>query len=143
MNAVLDTNVAVSAAISPTGPPADIIRAWCGRAFVWVSSPPLMAELNRTMRSSRLRRYLAWTDDDLDEFLAMVERDVLLVEPSVEIRVGSRDADDNRVLEAAVAADADFIVSGDADLLELGSFRGIQIVTPAAFVVALGEAEAT
>jgi predicted nucleic acid-binding protein len=43
----------------------------------------------------------------------------------------SRDPDDNRVLEAAVAGDADAIVSGDADLLALGEFEGIPVVMPA------------
>jgi putative PIN family toxin of toxin-antitoxin system len=137
---VLDANVAVSAGISPTGSPADVIRAWRARAFIWISSPALLAELNRTMRSPRVRRYLAWSEADLDEFLATVERDVVFVEPSAEIADGSRDPDDNRVLEAAVEADADFVVSGDSDLLELDSYRGIAIVTPARFVALLAEA---
>jgi predicted nucleic acid-binding protein len=47
------------------------------------------------------------------------------------------DESDNRVLEAAAAASADCIVSGDADLLDLGSFEGIPIVTAAQFVTAV------
>jgi predicted nucleic acid-binding protein len=43
------------------------------------------------------------------------------------------DDDDNRVLEAAIEGDADYIVSGDADLLDLGSFQGITIITPGEF----------
>lgn len=53
---------------------------------------------------------------------------VELVEPAV-IPPTSRDPDDDAVLACAVAAHADFIVSGDADLLVLGAFSGIPIVT--------------
>ena len=47
------------------------------------------------------------------------------------------DESDNRVLEAAAAAFADYIVSGDTHLLDLGSFEGIPIVTAAQFVTAV------
>jgi putative PIN family toxin of toxin-antitoxin system len=45
-----------------------------------------------------------------------------------------RDPDDDKVLAAAVAARADWVVSGDLDLLSLGAFQGIRILTPAAAV---------
>jgi putative PIN family toxin of toxin-antitoxin system len=45
-----------------------------------------------------------------------------------------RDAKDNKYLELALAGAADIIVSSDADLLVLDPWRGIRIVTPAAFL---------
>jgi len=48
--------------------------------------------------------------------------------------VVERDPDDNRVLECATAARSEFVVTGDTDLLALGSFRGIAIVTVASFL---------
>ena len=56
--------------------------------------------------------------------------------PTREITV-SRDPDDNRILEAAVAGAADYIVTGDQDLLVLGEFEGIAIVTPTRFLAIL------
>jgi len=53
--------------------------------------------------------------------------------PGLKIDAIKRDEDDNRVLECAVAGRADLIVSGDRDLTELKSFRGIGIVRPADF----------
>ena len=54
------------------------------------------------------------------------------------------DDDDNRVLEAAIEGAADYIVSGDADLLDLGSFQGIPIIRPAEFAATvLGGAPAS
>ena len=139
MEAVLDTNVAVSAAISPKGPPAEIIRAWRASLFVWVTSPPLLEELSRTMRSRRLRRYLALTEEELDEFLSIIEEDARLVVPVREVSVITSDPSDNRILEAAVTAGASYIVSGDADLLQVASYEDIPIVSPARFASILKE----
>lgn len=49
------------------------------------------------------------------------------------------DPDDNKFLECAIAGGADYIVSGDAHLVEMEEYRGIQILTPAEFLVVLGE----
>jgi predicted nucleic acid-binding protein len=51
-----------------------------------------------------------------------------------------RDPSDNRLLEAALEGEADYIVSGDRDLLDLGSYEGIGIITPARFLAILREA---
>ena len=56
--------------------------------------------------------------------------------PDIALAV-SRDPDDDRVLEAAQAGHADFIVSGDRDLLDLREFVGIPILTPTGFLTLL------
>ena len=69
------------------------------------------------------------------------ERDVLRilavnskrVEPKVKLHVINEDAEDNKVLECALTAGADIIVSGDKHLLELGKFRKTRILTPREF----------
>jgi len=48
--------------------------------------------------------------------------------------MSTADPDDNRVLECAVAADSEVIVSGDTHLLQLGTFRGIPVMTIAAYL---------
>ena len=52
-----------------------------------------------------------------------------IVEPAALLAPASRDPDDDHVLACALAAEANFIVSGDGDLLSLGDFRGIRILT--------------
>jgi putative PIN family toxin of toxin-antitoxin system len=134
MEAVLDTNVVVSAAISPKGPPAEIIKAWRAQSFVWVTSLPLLRELDETLSSQRLRRYIAWSDDELQEFLSRARAAAKIVSPGSTVEVIRVDPADNRVLEAAVASAADYVVTGDRHLLDLGSYHDIPIVTPARFV---------
>ncbi len=62
---------------------------------------------------------------------------VILVEPGDPLDVIADDPADNKFLEAAVAGDCDFVVCDDPHLMRLGEYRGIQILTPAAFLVVL------
>lgn len=142
MIVVVDTNVVGSGLMSPGGTPDRVLRAGLAGAFGLVTSAPLLTELAVVLSRPRIRKRTKFTSLQEEAFVESLASLATIVVPTERLAV-TVDPDDNRVLEAAVAADADFIVSGDADLLELGSFRGIQIVTPAAFVVALGEAEAT
>ena len=61
-----------------------------------------------------------------------------LVEPTSVPRVVPGDADDDQVIAAAVAAGAGLIVSGDSDLLSMGSHQGIEIVSAAMAVESVG-----
>ena len=58
------------------------------------------------------------------------------VTPTETLDVVPDDPDDNRVLECAVAGRCGYVVSGDGDLLRMGSFRGIKIVTVGQFMMA-------
>lgn len=139
MDAVLDTNVVVSAVISPKGPPAQVLEEWRAGRFNWVTSEALIAEVAGVLRSRRLRRFLPWTREELDELLLLLSRLTNRVAPTETLDVVHADPTDNRVLEAALEGHADYMVSGDSDLLELGEFRGIPIVSPARFVAILHE----
>ena len=99
-----------------------------------MTSPALLEELDRTLRAPRLKRYVAWSEDEITEFLDLVRQLALVVSPDKEIDAIKDDPDDNRVLEAAIEGRVDYIVSGDRDLLSLGSFEEIAIVPPARFV---------
>ena len=59
----------------------------------------------------------------------------IYVDPEVELEVVENDPDDNRVLECAVAAEANYIISGDKHLLDLGEYQGIEVLPPAGFIV--------
>jgi putative PIN family toxin of toxin-antitoxin system len=135
--AVIDTNVVVSAMISgEVRPPTRIIDAWHQSAFTWITSDPLIEELERAIGYPKVVRALKW---DLARRLAFIDslRAVAEVVETTSTILGARDPDDDRVLEAAVAGNAAYIVTGDKDLLALGRHERIEIVTPAAFVAVL------
>lgn len=120
---VIDTNTLVSG-FGWGGPPGAVVDAVLdGRAGVLLSSP-LREELTRVLHYPKLARVFP----EPDRLVALLAAIAEPVEPTERLSVVA-DEPDNRVLEAAAAGQADLIVTGDAGLLELVTFRGIRIVT--------------
>jgi len=127
---VLDTNVVMSALLW-RGNPFRLLQAIRQDADSQLySSPVLLAELtdvlSRRAATTQLARIGHTAPSVLADYLEAVE----LVDPEPLAPV-SRDPDDDHVLACALAASADFIVSGDTDLLVLETFRDIPILSPA------------
>jgi putative PIN family toxin of toxin-antitoxin system len=136
VKAVVDTNVAVSAAINPAGSPAEVIRRWRQNAFIWLTSDPLLDEIRSVFAWPRVTRHFAWDESEVRDFLAILLQGASVVDMGPSLNT-ARDPADNRVLETAVAGGADYIVTGDDDLLSLGSYEGIEVVSPARFLAVL------
>ncbi|HUN78200.1 MAG TPA: putative toxin-antitoxin system toxin component, PIN family [Solirubrobacteraceae bacterium] len=126
--AVLDSNVIVSG-LGWSGAPARIVEAVLAGELVLVMSAPLLAELRRVLAYPKLAKAIP----DGSGLADLVEMSSVVVEPRSVFDV-VEDESDNRVLEAAVDAGVDHIVSGDGHLLGLGVSQGIPILTPAEFV---------
>jgi len=77
------------------------------------------------------------TPDEINTLLGRWSTISIYVEPEVALEVVEDDPDDNRVLECAIAAKANYIISGDKHLLDLGEYRGIEVLPPAGFIVLL------
>lgn len=115
---VADTNVLVSG-IGWRGPSARILDAVSDGLLQLVGSRELLGELGRVLAYPKLARVIG----DPDQTVVLIEALAVLVAPAQRIAVVSDDETDNRVLEAAVAGAASYIVSGDRHLLELGAFE--------------------
>ncbi len=133
MRAVLDTNVLVSGVLSRSSPPDSILQSWRRGAFHLVTSAPLLRELEAVLNRPRIANRLGWSFKERRAFIIALSDSAIVVLPHQQLRVIQADPADNRVLEAAIQAQADYVVSGDHHLLELGSYEGIEIVTPARF----------
>ena len=125
MKLVLDTNVLLSAILVP-GSCRDLLR---GRALAheWYTSAALLAEL-----AEKLSDKLGLDPLRTPLFLVYRQRAHLVSPEPLPARV-CRDADDDLVLATAFAAAADLIVTGDKDLLALGTYAGIRIRSPRQF----------
>lgn len=129
MRIVVDTNVFISAALKERSLPYEAVHLAAERDLLLKSSTTEQ-ELLITLARPRLtplipEDFLVW----LDEVLTVAE-----LVPITERIAACRDPKDDKFLELAVNGRAGLIVSGDADLLALDPFRGIPIITPAAFV---------
>ncbi|MHB1390363.1 MAG: putative toxin-antitoxin system toxin component, PIN family [Thermoleophilia bacterium] len=132
-NAVFDTNVYVSAAAFG-GKPEILFRLSWGprRQFKLYTSTEILRETVRVLASDKFQ----FTRDEIADAVATIIEAAEVVEPKTKLSVVS-DEPDNRILECAVKAKADFIVSGDSHLLDLKEYKGVRILKPARFLARL------
>jgi len=139
MRAVLDTNILVSALLWG-GIPKQLLDAGRNRRLTLLTGAALVAELEEVLGrpkfAGRLARAGTSVDALLEGYLDLVH---FVHAPPLAgiILAGSRDPKDDTVLACALAATAELIVSGDQDLLTIGSFRGIRIVSASVALAAL------
>lgn len=130
---VLDTNVLVSGLAYPTSVPGRIVDAWRGGRLDVVLSRFILAELLRVL--PRLNHRLQWREQDMQDMVDTLALLADLVEPSADValmaRPALRDPADGPVLGTLLASGADYLVTGDKDLLVLAPHYAI--VTPAWF----------
>ena len=124
---VLDTNVLISA-YGFGGKPADLMRAILDGDYELVTSPALLTEL-----ADKLYDVLGYDDEHVRDAIAQLARISVIARPEPTLHLLADEAD-NRVLECALAGDADAIVSGDHHLLDLGAYEGVTIVRVAALL---------
>lgn len=137
IRAVLDVNVLVSALISPSGTPAKILGAWRDERFVVVTSEPILAEFERVVRQPRFSPRYGLTGPRVRRLVRGLRQFALVTASTLEVHGVARDPDDDMLLACAVEGDADYLVTGDQDLLALNEYEGVQILAPAAFVHSL------
>jgi putative PIN family toxin of toxin-antitoxin system len=143
MRVILDTNVIVSglaAYDSVAVPPARILRAWVNDAFVVMSSEPMRAEVERTLNKPYfLDRVPTHMRRAIEAALGAESTTVAL---AVHVSGVATHPEDDLVLATAASARADYLVTGDRQLLRLGSFKGVSIISPADFARVLDEQDA-
>lgn len=129
MRLVLDTNLLVSGVIA-TGRPRRLVDGAKAGEFELCTSEALLAELLDVLSRGKFAPRLAQAGLTPQGIVDDLRRLALVVSPTIVPSVVPTDPDDDHVIAAAVASQADFIASGDKrDLLAMGSFQGIPIVT--------------
>ena len=135
MKVVIDTNVFVSASFG--GIPKEVIgyidRAECK---LCISQPIVEEYLNVLNRNGSSRLLLEKVIFYCTEADTVTDANLL---PT--LHVVEKDPSDNKFIECAVALQADFIITGDRALLEIGEYDNIQIVTPREFIEAIEHAK--
>jgi uncharacterized protein len=125
---VLDTNTIVSG-LGWGGAPAAVLDAALAGRFDLVTSPALLDELRRVLAYPKLQAVIG----DADEFVELLALAAIVVTPTMTVEL-ARDPDDDRLIEAALAGEAEAIVTGDLDLLTLQRVGQIHIMNPRDFL---------
>lgn len=135
MKAVLDTNVFISFLLGRglQSPPSKVVLAGIHADFTIVCSHQLLAELKRKVADKPyLSAKIPPSELDLLVGALVAQAEFVTADLAMPSQL-SRDRNDDFLLIAAVIAGADYLVTGDKDLLVLGEFEGVRIVSPADF----------
>jgi len=125
---VLDTNQIVSGLLARHGAQAELLDAWRDRRFLLLTSHFLLSEVEEVLSRPVLRQKYHLQKEQIERFLTLLRMDSLQVPGGVRLQV-CRDPDDDLILGCAVEGQADFLVTGDQDLLVLREYRSIRILT--------------
>ncbi len=133
MRVVLDTNAIVSGFLYPRGTVGQALRALREGRFHLIYSTEIMLEVVAVLQRPAIRQKYRLASEDIEALVYFLRLRGELAIPRRRLRV-CRDPKDDKFLEAALAAQADAIVTGDADLLTLHPFGGVEILSPRAFL---------
>ncbi len=132
---VFDTNVLISALLFDASKPAQAFFAVLRNGEMLLSAD-VISEISEVLGREKFRRYV--TEEERERFLRNLLQEAKLIEIEETIQA-CRDPKDDKFLELAVNGNADCIVSGDDDLLTLGPFKSVAILTPNDFLDALSQ----
>ncbi len=125
MKVVLDTNVLVSAFVSEGVCSKLLGRARRGQ-FQLITCPFILKEFEKVL----FKKISATKSETKQALRVLGEAVSLIAQPAQEISGICRDPDDDHLLSCSKASAADYLVTGDSDLLDLGEFQGTRIITP-------------
>ncbi|MBM3254308.1 MAG: putative toxin-antitoxin system toxin component, PIN family [Candidatus Omnitrophica bacterium] len=135
VKAVVDTNVIVSGLLCK-GNPRRIWKALRDEKFTLVLSPLMFEEI--AMVLSRPKFHNLISDEERKEVTIFLESSAEFIIPKKSISI-CRDPEDNQILACALEGGANFIITGDKDLLSLNPFKNISIISPKDFINYLGK----
>ena len=125
---VLDANVLAPAFVNPAAAAGRLVELWRDGAFELVVSEPILAELRRTYQDPYYARRV--TPEQVEAVLALLRAEATVVPLTVAVTGVATHPEDDLVLAAAASAGADYLVTHDKQLLKIGRFQGVTILSP-------------
>jgi len=130
---VADTNVLISGLLW-TGTPHQIIKLAEDKHIILFSSLSIIEETSKVLAREKFTARIEQLNTTREELIEALLSIVEIVHPTEPVKAVSEDPEDDKILECAVAAQANYVVSGDPHLLRLKKFRGTKIVNPQDFI---------
>ncbi len=131
MRVVIDTNVFVSSFFNPKGNPKRVIDLWKNRKITICITEEILEEYVEVLA----RLGLSY-EPELEELLKLFKKknNIVYISPTPKFSLIKDDPSDNKFIECAAAAQAQYIISGDKHLLNLKAFRNIAAISPSEFL---------
>ncbi len=96
-------------------------------------SPDILLEISKVLLYPKIATVLQKADVKQKEILRAIEVNSTIVKPKLKLHIIDEDAEDDKIIECAVASGADYIITGDNHLLKLGCYKKTSILTPREF----------
>ncbi len=129
LRVVIDTNLFVSGLLSKQGQPFMLLDAWRAKKFVLIMSDEQRAELEDVLARPRLIKRYHLSTSEAAALLALVDRQSLRVALPSALPVAVRDVKDEMILASAVGGTANYLVTGDDDLLTLNEYPALGMLS--------------
>jgi putative PIN family toxin of toxin-antitoxin system len=133
---VLDTNVWISALIWG-GNPAEIIETAKIRKISIFTTEEIIREINAVLLYPKIKNTYDGTGLTHQDFIVAILKTAKIVNPKENLAVVQDHAADNKIIECAAQAKADYIISGDKDLLNLIQYKNVKIISSSEFLKVL------
>ena len=137
IRAVLDTNVWVSAMLTPGNPPAKILAfALTGKMRLLIS-PGIIREIGQVLKYPKVKKALKKhriTSQEVDDVILKLLKVAIITSGEILAEGVLDDPADDMIIACALEGQADFIISGDHHLTDLEDYQGIKIVAPSTFL---------
>lgn len=131
LKVVLDTNIFISGIFWEGNYCSQIIDAWRAGKIVLVTSLEIVQELVETLRDFKIEM----PEEMIKEWQTMIIENSFIVIPKKKLDIVKEDPKDNKFFEAAIAGEAQYIVSQDKKhILKIGEYGGIKMIHPEEFV---------
>lgn len=134
MRAVIDTSVLISGLIRPGGTTGSVLKALRDGLFTILYSSDTIIEVVEVLGRDKFRLKYHVQPDDITALVNLIRLRGEAVYISQRV-TECRDPKDDKFLDVALSGDADYLVSGDLDLLSMNPYRSVPVVTPAEFLV--------
>ena len=130
MRVVIDTNIYLSGLVFPESFPGRILKLSKARKIQVYCSKFILDEIRRNLIVK-----FGYAEEMAGKFIEEILKFIIVINPKIRLAIIKEKQDDNRILECAVEAKADFLISGDKKhILPLKKFRGIEIISAREFI---------
>ena len=138
LKVIFDTKLFVQAIITKKGISALLLTAWEKNHYILVSSTGIIGEIEGVLSYQQIRGKYNITKGDIEDVISLLESEAIILPEVPKLNIIKDYSPNNKFLDCAIAAEADYIVAGDTHLLSIKKIKNTPIISASHFVKILG-----